>query len=126
MNDTHGLLRTVVSALIAFCLSVQAPLALPQVTRYAALPDDLASSLCGMQIAASHNEKNGDHTGGPASKAAPCPICLNLHAGNAPLPNAIRLTCPVVQESTVIDGESAGFFASVTLHAKQPRGPPAV
>ena len=106
MTYTNGLLRTLASALIAFCLAVQAPLALAQATRYAALSDDLASSLCGMQMAATQNSQSGGHTGFPAGKSAPCPICQALHAGNAPLPDAVRLTCPVLQGAAIIRGDS--------------------
>ena len=126
MTYSNGLLRTLASALIAFCLAVQAPLALAQATRYAALSDDLASSLCGMQIAASHNNQSAGHTGLPAGKSAPCPICQALHAGKAPLPDAVRLTCPALQVAAVIRGGSSALFANVPLYAKPPRGPPAV
>ena len=123
---TPSLLRTLASALIAFCLAVQAPLALAQATRYAALSDDLAASLCGMQKSASHNNQSAGHTGLPTGKSVPCPICQALHAGNAPLPDAARLTCPALQVTAVIRGDSGVLFANAPLHAKPPRGPPAV
>jgi len=126
MAHTNGLLRGFVSILIAFCLAVQAPLAVAQATRYSALSGDLASSLCGMQKPASPDEKGGGHTGFPAGKSSVCPICQALHAGKAPLPATVGLTCPVFQGAAVIRGESGVLFASAPLHAKPPRGPPAI
>lgn len=126
MTYTNGLLRTLASALIAFCLAVQAPLALAQAARYAALSDDLAASHCSMQKPASHNNQSAGHTGLPTGKSGPCPICQGLHAGNAPLPDVVRLTCPVLQGAAVIRGDSAVLLANAPLHAKPPRGPPLV
>ncbi|MFZ0693124.1 MAG: DUF2946 family protein [Alphaproteobacteria bacterium] len=88
MTYINRLLRTLASGLIAFCLAVQAPVALAQATRYAALSDDLASSLCGMQKPASHNNQSPGETGVPAGKSVPCPVCQAGHLAANLLPPA--------------------------------------
>ena len=125
MTHATGFLRTFASALIAFYLAVQAPLALAQATRHSVLSGNLASSICGMQRAASHNYQSGGQAGLPAGKSAPCPVCQAAHlAANLllPAPTTIIARCAESRWNPIASVATAPIDLSVG--PQQARAPP--